>query len=59
MCMFFILQVAQPGYERGLRGIQRLLCTLLCTRSNTYKNPNSSVRRPTEAEGKPTSDCLR
>ena len=29
--MFFILQVAQRGCERELRGIQRLLCTLLCT----------------------------
>jgi hypothetical protein len=39
MCMFFILQLAQRGSERELRGIQRLLCTLLCTRSNPNKNP--------------------
>ena len=35
MCMFFILRVAQRGCERELRGIQRLLCTLLCTRSHS------------------------
>jgi hypothetical protein len=31
--VFFILRPAQRGCERDLRGIQRLLCTLLCTRS--------------------------
>ena len=39
MCMLFILQLAQRGYEREMRGIQRLLCTLLYTRSNPYINP--------------------
>ena len=39
MCMLFILQLAQRGCERDLRGIQRLLCTLLCTRSNPHRNP--------------------
>jgi len=39
MCMLFILQSAQHGCERQLRGVQRLLCTLLCTRSNPNKNP--------------------
>jgi len=38
MCMSFILQMAQRGCERELRGIQRLLCTLLCTRSNPCTN---------------------
>jgi hypothetical protein len=37
--MLFILRLAQRGCERHLRGIQRLLCTLLCTRSNPYKKP--------------------
>jgi hypothetical protein len=36
MCMLFILRLAQRGCERELRGVQRLLCTLLCTRSNPY-----------------------
>jgi len=39
MFMFFILQAAQRGCEREMRGIQRLLCTLLCTRSNPHSNP--------------------
>ena len=33
MCMFYILQAAQRGCEREMRGVQRLLCTLLRTRS--------------------------
>ena len=47
MCMLFILQSAQRGCERELRGIQRLLCILLCTRSNSYRNPvhPSALRR--------------
>jgi len=35
--MLFILLSAQRGYERELRGIQRLLCTLLCTCSNPHE----------------------
>jgi hypothetical protein len=31
MCMLFIPQQVHAGCERGLRGVQRLLCTLLCT----------------------------
>ena len=37
--MQFILWKAQRGSERELRGIQRLFCTLLCTRSNPQTNP--------------------
>ena len=50
MCMLFILQVAQRGYERDLRGIQRLLCTLLCTRSNPYINPVPPSAAPLEVK---------
>jgi hypothetical protein len=39
MCMLFILWKAHGGYEHRIRGVQRLLCTLLCTRSNPYGNP--------------------
>jgi hypothetical protein len=46
MCMLFILQLAQRGCERGLRGIQRLLCTPLCTRSNSYRNPVPTSAAP-------------
>jgi len=53
MCMFFILQVAQRGYERGLRGIQRLLCTLLCTRSNTCKSPIHPSATPPKPKRNP------
>jgi hypothetical protein len=35
MCMSLILQRAHDGYERGLRGVERLLCALLCTRSDS------------------------
>jgi hypothetical protein len=31
MRMLFILCKAHDGYECGLRGVERLLCTLLCT----------------------------
>ena len=34
MCMLFILWKAHGGYERGLRGVERLLRTLLCTLSD-------------------------
>jgi hypothetical protein len=37
--MLFILWKAQRGREREMRGIQRLLCTLLCTRSKPHTNP--------------------
>ena len=30
--MLLILHCAYQGYERRIRGVQRLLCTLLCTR---------------------------
>ena len=38
MCMLFILQLAQRGCERGLRGDKRLLCTLLCTRPDSSED---------------------
>jgi hypothetical protein len=41
MRMLFILQLAHADYERGLRGVQRLLCTLLRTRSDSH---NKRVR---------------
>ena len=41
MCMLFILQQAHDDYKRGLRGVQRLLCTLLCTRSD----PSEDIRQ--------------
>jgi hypothetical protein len=41
MCMLFILQQAHDDYKRGLRGVERLLCTLLCTRSD----PSEDIRQ--------------
>ena len=43
MCMLFILQSAQRGCERDLRGIQRLLCTRsspgrMCTKPVGFSN---------------------
>ena len=42
MRMLFILQQAHDDYERELRGVERLLCTLLCTCSD----PSKDVRQP-------------
>ena len=46
MCMLFILWQAHDGYERGSRGVQRLSCTLLCTRSNPHTNPGPPSAAP-------------
>ena len=45
MCMSFILQQAHDDYERELRGVERLLCTLLCTRSGPSKDVRQRCRR--------------
>ena len=47
MCMSFILQQAQVDYERELRGVERLLCTLLCTCSDPSKDVRQPCRRCT------------
>ena len=44
--MLFILWKGQRGCERGLWGIQRLLCTLLCTRSNPLTSPDPPCAGP-------------
>ena len=55
MCMSFILEQVHAGYERGLRGVQRLLCTLLCTRSDSSEDLSQRCRRWASMFPKPVS----